>query len=456
MTDLRLLDDELDQLFASAPQAAPRALVDRSIEAALKGRQQRSRVPRLDRRSWPPAGSIAAPGLQRGVRLLLIAAAVVLATGAAVAALTGTSPLPQRGILAIVRDEEITFANPDGTSPRVVLEGAGYRAATWSPQGRHVAIHAASPEDITDRITVVDARGRAVGSFTVYSNGYDPQLAWSPDETLLLVHRGGGALDVVGIDGRIAWSSGAPVEGDREWRAVRSAAWRPDGGWIAVDLKRERNLCHETILVPTAGDHAATIFRDSEPAFDCSPHRPAWSPDGRQLAMLRSGRDCWPWQESSGCDMELVVYDDAGTAGDVPFEGVEPRVVATRLSVGTRPLWTPAGDEILVARRLGSGRDAAAQLVLVRADGSGERTIASIPTGNLAFDWAVPGRSIIYRVDWVYLDGNGRGPDLPREIRLYDLATGEDRQIADAAIGADLQPVATGPGGSSVDPPSEP
>ncbi|HEX7112502.1 MAG TPA: S9 family peptidase [Mizugakiibacter sp.] len=116
-------------------------------------------------------------------------------------------------------------------------------------------------------------------------------------------------------------------------------AWSPDGKSIAYVTKRgadpDRHLNYDIYVIAAqagAREHQLTTF----PGADLDPYwetRPAWSPDGKRIAYLRSGEDKWiyyaPWQ--------LAVVDVASGKAALP---------APIDRCFTKPRWAPDGRSI--------------------------------------------------------------------------------------------------------------
>jgi hypothetical protein len=377
-----------------------------------------------------------------GLAVALVSAIAGVAVLAARVALRVPEALARPDpLLALVDANGLSFAAASGAAPRPVLRGS-FSDAAWSMDGRWLAVTETFDAD-RPGIVILDATGRRVSHIDdVLVVG---PIAWSPAGPVVLTTaqghiRGQTAMEAYDPDAGLAWSASLPDEGGREWRRPLTIAWRPDGAWAAVDLRRERNLCHETVLIPAGADHRGRLFADHEAMLDCSAHRPAWSGDGRRLAMLHGEGDCWPWlPDESACPGRLVVYPmdplDPGAPPGVPL------TVARNVRSVTQPLWLPGDGALLVTRVMADERHGAVvDVALVQADGSGERSIGTLATHDPLVRWGVPGKTILYRVGQPASGGN---PETG-ELREFDLATGRSRTLAPAVFAGALGPVPAG------------
>jgi hypothetical protein len=131
-------------------------------------------------------------------------------------------------------------------------------------------------------------------------------------------------------------------------------------------------------LTLVAGGKARLIVREAA--------EPAWSPDGRRIAYVAPG--------AGGANDLYAVDADGANAGRITWtDGVDE----------TSPSWAPDGKRLVVER--------AATVVTVRADGSGERVLAS----GWEPAWSPAGDRIAFtNGDDLYLVPAGRGA--PRKL----------------------------------------
>jgi dipeptidyl aminopeptidase/acylaminoacyl peptidase len=232
-------------------------------------------------------------------------------------------------------------------STRLTVGGdASSYAPQWSPDGRWLAFLSDRGDGDSAQVWVLPSEGGEAQALTAFKGGVS-DFVWAPDSRRLAliaddepdpVHGNAAAsTDPAGkhagrpetappividryqfrddngyLDHRRSHlylfdtATHAPTlltPGDHdEW----APAWSPDGKQIVYGSKRgadpDRTLNSDLYLIePRAGasERQLTTFSGS----DLDPYwesRPAWSPDGRQVAYLRSGEDKWiyyaPWQ----------------------------------------------------------------------------------------------------------------------------------------------------------------
>jgi TolB protein len=95
---------------------------------------------------------------------------------------------------------------------------------------------------------------------------------------------------------------------------------------------------------------------------------PAWSPDGRRLAFVRSAPQPV---------MYLIGADGQGLR---------------RLSAGASPAWSPDGERIMFSRRVGRGAD----LYVVRAEGQAARRLTRTAAVESDPEWSPDGRLVAF------------------------------------------------------------
>jgi WD40-like Beta Propeller Repeat len=152
----------------------------------------------------------------------------------------------------------------------------------------------------------------------------------------------------------------------------RRPAWSPDGRQLA--FQRSVGTADPDVYVMGAdGTSQLQIATDGR--------APAWSPDGRQIvALTRFGHVFVMNADGSG---RRIIWDDSPDF----------------LDCGDSPVWSPDGEEIAFTRYVfcGDGSD----LVAVRPDGSDLRFIASASPAQFVADaqpdWSPGGGRLVYR-----------------------------------------------------------
>ncbi|MDE2903249.1 MAG: leucine-rich repeat domain-containing protein [Chloroflexota bacterium] len=241
-------------------------------------------------------------------------------------------------------------------------------------------------------LALVNVDGTDPQRLTTNALELDSYPAWSPDGRRiahLYAEYGLGAfgLAVMALDG------GQPLEVTRLIKpgtrrklelAPQAPAWSPDGRQLAV-----RGAAGVVYLVDPDDGTARQIAPDSSIATKVV-GGPAWSPDGRRLAVLKA----------AGRDFTLVTFsvdgDDArrlATLPGRPYADAGPGWAPT-------VAWSPDGSKILVIPqpglewRAGRGAEAGADLYVVTAAESGRGQVVPIGSSWLymyAAAWAPEG-----------------------------------------------------------------
>jgi Tol biopolymer transport system component len=271
------------------------------------------------------------------------------------------------------------------TGARAILPSQG----TTLPAIEPTPTVAPGPVPTQDRITVmtsdgpidVDPTGIAEPQ-AVPSRGF--AYGWSPDGTRLLTQSGNDLF--------VEESGGASVRvTDGDWQSGGGGSWSPDGSKI-VYADRSGNRWLLRVANTDGSGNPSTVFK-SPPGVTLA--FPAWSPDGRTIAVLR---DSHPWLiDADGTNFRSAVSDARMTASSgqmswspdssellIPAQvtGEWPSIyaidvargAATRLmpdasheSVGPfSPCWSRDGSRIYFAW----GRPDGLSLFVMNADGS--------------------------------------------------------------------------------------
>jgi TolB protein len=281
---------------------------------------------------------------------------------------------------------EVVIVNADGDDRRTVFRDRLYqaRALDWSPGGGTIALAAVADETaVTVGFVTTDS------SLTRWVDSYrnDRSIGaptWSPDGTRLayarpwgsfrLTRQSGGRPAAPSVDARpirvvVAASAGGgphvvPVEGE-----TSDPQWSPDGRSLL--FTRAVGRSSQLVVVPTVGATATTTAVSGS----LTDGRAAWAPNSRRIAFAGVSQS-----GDRRYHLYLVTADGQGDARQVLGDAV-----AT-----LRPAWSPDGGQLAFADdkgriravRLRSGRTR----VLVDVPGAEFGEIVWSPTGrSIAF-----------------------------------------------------------------------
>lgn len=285
-------------------------------------------------------------------------------------------------------EEEIHVMNPDGSNVRQLTRAAQKGITStfpdWSPDRKRIAFSSdrpGPPPSLND-LYVMDADGGNVRQLTDTPEVSEGGAVWSPDGRHIAYHAAPIAADRTRKPPQI-WIIDADGSNARALTGGSSRnmgpAWSPDGSMIA--FVSDRHAEFDINLIGTDnGDldiyvmdrYGSNVRRLTDGAA------PAWSPDGQQIAFNAS-----PEGNAEGIAHIHVMNAD----------GSNQRRLTDGPRVDVRPAWSPDGKEIVFNCGFyqhekwvwvqGERRIMASwEICLIRADGSGFRTL----TKNEVFD----------------------------------------------------------------------
>ena len=277
----------------------------------------------------------------------------------------------------------------------LVIVGAGIavvggRLLTPSPGlplgGAAVIAFASANEQMQGDIHTVRADGTDLRPLTNASSdfGMDQAPAWSPDGTRIAFRGYHGAQDSVevmdagGGNRTTLWTSGAGR--DAYCAEHDDLAWSPDGQTVAfaghVGCPGQPDL----FVVPADG--SAQAARLLAPGLNGV--FPRFSPDGRRIAFLGNG-------DGGATALYVAEFGSAGAG----TRGLQVRRIGPDLE--GRPgdqwfpsQWSPDGTELALAVGPFDGK----QVVVVKADGSGQRVLATDQATNPT--WSPDGKRVAF------------------------------------------------------------
>jgi Tol biopolymer transport system component len=296
---------------------------------------------------------------------------VSVSAGATVAlslAVTCASAPPS--LLAFVRDGRIYRVNADGTGLVRLTNGPNDGDPAWSPDGRRIAFtrgRTARPNGELRGwdIHVMDADGLNVVRRTSTEFLLNSSPTWSPDGRSIAFSGSpiaGGATDVYVISADDDGADPRNVTTEGSWDG--EPAWSPDGASIAFSSSRPPTSELTDIFVTSPdGPPATRLTQAGADGSRVNYSGPAWSPDGRKLAvstcLFDDGDRCDPatisvmsadgsgltvlvptegWGPTWSPDGRTIAFVSAGSIGWVTVDGGERGVI---VADGYSPAWRP-------------------------------------------------------------------------------------------------------------------
>lgn len=319
----------IDQHTLRLDNIAPNCVPDTMSSRALNLTSTRDTTTQL---AIKCLGSAVPPELA-GTQLLFVRGGRIYRTsigdGAAPAALAaGEEPAlsPDGQRIAFVRNDNVYVMDADGANERLIAKG----------------IPVPVPNNSGLAMFEIDAGREAV--------------AWSPDGTRLALYSGSGIM-IAPVDGA------APVHSD----GIRSGspAWSPDGRHVAfvVDTPDESQwLDIVDVYVGDVDGSGLSNVRKLTNASSSAPIylQPAWSPDGKQIAMVACGKT--GGYGNAPCAHSRIVVMNA--------DGSQPRTLAYA-SGYSKPAWSPDGQTIAFANTCWN-YDCPSAVLYVSIDGTRE------------------------------------------------------------------------------------
>jgi TolB protein len=413
----RRLADWLDD---QAPKREPDGLT----YAVLARTRRTRRMPRwASPERWHPLTVITRPALAPPLRIawLLILAVLVaaLAGGVAIvgsrvliapkqAGMPAVASIPQGGaaVLAFDSNGDIFTVRADGTDLRQLTSGPDLeRTPSWSPDGTRLAY-----------------------------------LSWTAPGTESLV-----VMDAGGGNRATLVTTDAPNE---YCLGTSQAAWSPDATSIVVPTSEGCDSRYDVVIVAADGSSQAT--RLVAPGVESV--SAAWSPDGTQIAF--QGRD-----EVTGKTGLYVIDLGEGDALKGGFQGrrVGEGRAPTQFDPWSVPRWSPDGTELASVSGEICSAVGNAGVIIVKADGSGQRALAAGPTGEYDPAWSPDGKQIaLHRT----VEPSEYWNDRPCTVRTWIVAADGTNERRLDALENDWPPPLWSPDGTRlvgglIDPPAE-
>jgi Tol biopolymer transport system component len=193
-----------------------------------------------------------------------------------------------------IGDPVIWLAQPDGTSFGPVTEGAQVGIApVWSPDGSRLAF----TETTSQTVTIY----AFTSAFQTFPDSSGEPVTWAPDSAVLIYTSSTGTL----------WRADLASEqrttlSPQQRGSAQTPAWSPDGRWVALVQQETPTAAAALWLMRPDGSDRQPLPHPG----DASDSQPTWSPDSQQLAFLRTGSDgtstAWVFDRASGEQREVA------------------------------------------------------------------------------------------------------------------------------------------------------
>jgi dipeptidyl aminopeptidase/acylaminoacyl peptidase len=278
-------------------------------------------------------------------------------------------------------------------------------AVVWSPDGDRIAFRTF---DDAPGIYVVNRDGSGLSRVVELARdndsgmGWSPALAWSPDGSRIAytypydgIQRPLYVVDVA--DGHVTRLTGYSPTGG----ATRVVAWSPDGSRIAFARSYSGNWTSLVVI-----DADGTDERELEAAERHGYHIGdlAWSPDGSRIAFERVPGPMvlgnpGPTGPPAG-GLYVIAPDGSGLRRIGARDSCCPKIPrgGVRMAGDGTVRWSPDGERIA---RIGRAEGGGSVIIVVDADGSDERILASA----YAFDWSPDGSQVVLAAGSPSFDG---------------------------------------------------
>ena len=270
---------------------------------------------------------------------------------------------------------EIYAVNSNGTGLTRLTNAVGSdHSPAWSPDGRRILFVSVRHGD--EEIYVMNADGSGVVRLT-NSAGRDFDPAWSPDgRRIAFASDRGGSVGVWVMD--TDGANHVRVSGSRIGESA--PAWSPDGERIAFTRATAAGT-RVNVMFATGADVVELAVPVPPLVRDGVEYSaPAWSPDGRRLAIVRSECTsfyCFYYRDARA--LSIVVVNADGSLA-VPL--------AARGATASRPTWSPDGRAVAFAAGDCSAYPCTVSLVYARTDdGAGVREADLIVRGGRDASW---------------------------------------------------------------------
>lgn len=311
-----------------------------------------------------------------------VTATILVSVLAMAAPKAGATFAGKNGLMVFSRGGRIFTMAPDGTDQVQLTDGPGDFAPAWSPDGSKIAF--VREADTGASIWVMNGDGSGAIRVSSYGRGCVQPPLWAPDGSTIAYwdvteH---GAIFVVASDG----SSRRRLTDYTATYAVRG--WSPDGTKLVYETDRDGDV--EIWTMSPDGSDPTRLTRNGVSDFS-----PAFSPDGSTIVFERtnhSGRFTTIWSMHA---------DGTG----------QTQLTTVRRVIDSLPAWSPDGTWIAF-KRYTVATTRLMQLVRIAPDGSDLRLLTGPDTLAMLFAWSPNSARIVFiddyrAVDVIRADGSG-------------------------------------------------
>jgi Tol biopolymer transport system component len=276
------------------------------------------------------------------------------------------------GKIAFIRHSDIYVMNSDGTGQtNLTRTKAGVGGAVWSPDGKKIAFSARSAGERSLDIYVINADGTGETNLTRTKTSSEDAPSWSPDSKKVTYLRGSDPSGEIYNDIYVMNS-----DGTSQTRLIRakdtktfevgleSPVWSPDGEQIAFIRTTRVDFVHSSpsSAVPATGPSGLYVMKPDGTGLEKlskeMPYAqaPLWSPEGKEIAF-------------SGAGVNKYIVN----VGSTELRELLPRVEAHISSYS----WSPNGKKLAFAAVHYRGE---LDIYVIDAYGTGQTNLTSTKT----------------------------------------------------------------------------